>query len=105
MAPGDPAFWRYRLLSTGIIVVAVVLLLLSLFAQVLISAAQEVIAAWFPRLDDWIADADHVAADPGAGALSVALPAVLVADPGAYRKRRYPKWPGALLVTAVVGRR
>ncbi len=34
-------------------VCAVVLLLLSLFAQVAISAAQEAIASWFPWLDAW----------------------------------------------------
>src|SRR6218665_2455690 len=45
--PATLAFWRYRLVSTGIIMVAVILLLLSLFAQVAITAAQEVIAAWF----------------------------------------------------------
>ena len=44
------AFWRYRLLSTGIIIAAVVALLLSLIAQVLIGAAEQAIIAWFPRL-------------------------------------------------------
>ena len=48
------AFWNYRLLSTGIIVGAVVLLMLSLIAQVLIGAAQEVIEAWVPQLYDAI---------------------------------------------------
>ena len=47
------AFWRYRLTSTGVIVVAVVALLFSLLAQVAIGAVQQVIEALFPRLADW----------------------------------------------------
>ena len=39
------AFWKYRLLSAGVILAAVFLLLLSLIAQFLIGAAQEVIEA------------------------------------------------------------
>jgi membrane protein len=95
----EHAFWHYRLGSTGVIVAAVVLLLVSLALQVVIGTAQEVIDAWFP----WLADVI------GALALSRFVPAVglyvslyllfLSLTPGAYRKRRYPKWPGALLVT------
>jgi membrane protein len=95
----EHAFWHYRLGSTGVIVAAVVLLLVSLALQVVIGTAQEVIDAWFPWLGDVI----------GALALSRFIPAFglylsiyllfLSLTPGAYRKRRYPKWPGALLVT------
>lgn len=94
------AFWRYRLFSTALIVGAVVLLLLSLFAQVAITAAEEVIAAWFPAFHGWL----------GALATSRLIPASVLylsiyalffsLTPSAYRSRRYPKWPGALLVTA-----
>lgn len=45
-------FWHYRLISTGIIIAAVLLILISLFAQVAIGAAQEVIVARFPHLGD-----------------------------------------------------
>ena len=93
------AFWRYRLFSTALIVGAVVLLLLSLFAQVAITAAEEVIAAWFPAFHGWL----------GALATSRLIPATVLylsiyalflsLTPSAYRSRRYPKWPGALLVT------
>jgi membrane protein len=92
------AFWKYRLFSTGIIIAAVVLLMLSLIAQVVIGAAQEVIAAYFPQLD-------HVL---GALSLSRLVPAFALygslymlfytLTPHAYRQPRYPKWPGALLV-------
>ena len=94
------AFWKYRLLSSGIIVGAVVLVMLSLIAQVMIGAVQEVIEVYVPRLYDAI---DQLA-------LARFVPAVLLycslyllfytLTPAAYRKRRYPKWPGALLVTA-----
>ena len=48
------SFWKYRLISTGLIVGAVVLTMLSLIAQVMIGAAQEVIQAWLPHLYDLI---------------------------------------------------
>lgn len=93
------AFWRYRLVSTGVIIVAVIALLSALLVQVAIGAAQEVIDAWFPRL--------HGLAD--ALTTSSLLPPVIIyaslfllfftLTPAAYRKKRYPKWPGALLVT------
>jgi membrane protein len=93
------AFWWYRLLSSGIIIVAVVLVMLSLIAQVMIGAAQQVIEVYVPRLYDAL---DELA-------LARFVPAVVLwgavyllfysLTPAAYRKRRYPKWPGALLVS------
>jgi membrane protein len=94
------AFWKYRLLSTGIIVAAVVLLMLSLIAQFLIGAAQEVIAAWVPQLYDALDRLAWSRIVPAAG-LYVSLYLIFYTlTPAAYRKRRYPKWPGALVVTA-----
>jgi membrane protein len=93
------AFWKYRLLSAGIIVAAVLLVMLSLIAQFLLVAAQQVIEAYAPRLYEAI----------GQLALARFVPAVVLfgslyllfysLTPAAYRQRRYPKWPGALLVT------
>jgi membrane protein len=92
------AFWRYRLLSTGIIFGTVVLLLFSLFAQVALGAAEQAIYAWFPRLDEIAGDIT----------LSRIIPALVLygslyllfytLTPSAYRHRCYPKWPGALFV-------
>ena len=93
-------FWHYRLLSTGIILAAVVLLMLSLIAQFLIGAAQEVISAWVPHLYDAI---DSLALSRLVPAFALYLSLYLIfltLTPAAYRKRRYPKWPGALTVTA-----
>ena len=91
--------WHYRLLSTGIILAAVVLLMLSLIAQFLIGAAQEVIAAWVPQLYDALDRLAWSRIVPAAG-LYVSLYLIFYTlTPAAYRKRRYPKWPGALVVT------
>jgi membrane protein len=96
--PATKAFWRYRLLSTGFIVMAVILLLLSLFAQVAITAAQEMITAWFPRLDGWALTLTTSRLIPG-GILFLSIYALFLSlTPSAYRGRLYPKWPGALLV-------
>jgi membrane protein len=93
------AFWKYRLISTGLIVGAVILTMLSLILQVMIGAAQEVIQAWLPQLVDWI---DGLALSRVVPALALYLSLYLLflsLTPAAYRKRRYPKWPGALLTT------
>jgi membrane protein len=93
------AFWRYRLISTGAIILAVFALLFALLAQVAIGTAQEVIAAWYPRAADWI---DTLGASRLAPALIIYAAIYLLfftLTPTAYRKPRYPKWPGALLVT------
>lgn len=93
------AFWMYRLLSTGIIVGAVVLLILSLIAQVLIGAAQEVIAAYAPALSDVIGQLSISRLVPTLGLFVSLYLLFYTLTPAAYRSRRYPKWPGALVVT------
>ncbi len=97
--PATQAFWRYRLLSTGLILVSVILLLLSLFAQVAITAAQEVISAWFPGLDGLALMLSTSRLVPGAVLYLSIYALFLSLTPSAYRSRSYPKWPGALLVT------
>ncbi len=93
------AFWRYRLISSAVIVLAVVALLFSLFAQVAIGAAEQVIAAWFPRFANWTDTLATTRLVPAA-ILFVSLYLLFYTlTPTAYRARRYPKWPGALLVT------
>ncbi|MEO7248132.1 MAG: YihY/virulence factor BrkB family protein [Novosphingobium sp.] len=94
------AFWRYRLLSTGIIIVAVVALLFSLTAQVALGAVEQVIVAWDPRAGTLLETA----------ALGRVIPALVLylslwllflsLTPKAYRGPGCPKWPGALFVTA-----
>lgn len=94
------AFWRRRLISTGGIIVAVIALQFALFAQVAIGTAQQVIEARFPRLQ---AMAETLATTSFLPPVVIYLSLYLLfftLTPTAYRKRQYPKWPGALLVTA-----
>ena len=93
------AFWKYRLFSTGIIVAAVLLLMLSLIAQVLIGAAQEVIDAFFPELTDLLGRLAWSRIVPAIGLFGSIFLLFYSLTPASYRDSRYPKWPGALLVT------
>lgn len=92
------SFWRYRLLSTGIIVVAAVLLLLSLIAQVLIGTAQEFISAFLPQLTDAVAELRLSRIVPAFGLFVSLYLLFYTLTPHVYRARQYPKWPGAVLV-------
>lgn len=95
-APPSSAFWRYRLGAVGLILLTVVVLLLSLFAQVVIGGIQQVIISVIPQLEEFI----------GALHLSRLVPAALLAGslwvlfftltPMPYRRLRCPKWPGAM---------
>lgn len=97
--PETQAFWRNRLVSTGVIFAAVTLLLLSLFAQVSIAAAEQIVQAWFPqteRLFESLAFSRLVTAVVLFGSIFLLF---ISLTPAAYAGRLYPKWPGALLVT------
>ena len=97
--PYTRAFWHYRLVSTGVIFAAVILLLLSLFAQVAIVALEEGIAAWFPRMDALFSSLSF---SRGVAAVSIYASVFLLflsLTPEAYRGPAYPKWPGAMLVS------
>ena len=93
------AFWMYRLFSTGIIIAAVLLLFLSLFAQVMIGTAQQVIEAYFPQLNEVIGSLSLSRIVPALGLFGAIYLLFYTLTPAAYRNKRYPKWPGALLVT------
>ena len=94
------AFWKYRLLSTGVILSSVLLLLLSLIAQFVIGAAQEVIAAYFPQLVDGVGDLLRLTRIVPALGLFGSLYLIFYSlTPSKYRRKRYPKWPGVLLTT------
>jgi membrane protein len=92
------AFWKYRLFSTGIIIAAVVMLLLSLIAQVVIGAVQEVIDAYFPQLGHLLGSLALSRLVPAFGLYGSLYLLFYTLSPHAYRQPRYPKWPGALLV-------
>lgn len=93
------AFWKYRLLSSGVIIGAVLLLLLSLMAQVVIGAAQEVIDAYIPQLLDVVSELRLARLVPALGLFGSLYLIFYTLTPSKYRRRRYPKWPGVLLTT------
>lgn len=94
------AFWKTRLLSAGLILAAVVTLMLSLFAQVLIGGAQEVIQAAVPQLGEWIGTLSLSRIVPGLGLAASLWVLFLTLTPSRYRGKRWPKWPGALFTAA-----
>ena len=92
------AFWRYRLMSTGLIIASVVLILVSIAAQVVIGTVMETVTTLFPRatgLIDTLALTRIVPALVLFGSLWLLF---ISLTPGAYSARIYPKWPGALFV-------
>ena len=97
--PATQAFWLNRLFSSALVVGAVVLLLLSLFAQVVISAAQEVLLAWFPAMQDWTSTLAASRLVPALVLFASLHVLFMSLTPARYRGRAYPKWPGALAVT------
>ncbi|MFM7376815.1 MAG: YihY/virulence factor BrkB family protein [Erythrobacter sp.] len=99
-ARSQGAFWKKRLLSAGLILGAVVLLMLSLFAQVAIGGAQQVILAAFPQLGEWIGTLQLSRIVPALGLWGSLFVLFITLTPSSFRGRRFPKWPGALF-TAV----
>lgn len=93
------AFWKYRLFSSGVILGAVLLLMLSLIAQIAIGAAQQVIEAYFPDLVDRISDLRLSRIIPALGLFGSLYLIFYTLTPSRYRARRYPKWPGVLFTT------
>lgn len=94
------AFWKYRLFSAALILSTVVLLMASLFAQVAIGAAQQVIMAAIPQLSEAIDTLRLTRIVPALGLLTSLYMLFYWLTPVQYRSRHYPKWPGALF-TAV----
>lgn len=95
----EHAFWRYRLGSTAVVLVSIVLLIASLSVQVVLGAVQQAMEAWTPQLADVIASlglAQYVPALVLYGSLYLLF---LSLTPSIYRDSCYPKWPGALFVT------
>lgn len=99
-AKSQSAFWKTRLVSAGLILAAVVTLMLSLFAQVLIGGAQEVILAAVPQLGEWVGTLSLSRIVPGLGLALSLWVLFLTLTPVSFRGKRYPKWPGAVFTAA-----
>lgn len=93
------SFWQYRLYSIGLIVSAVVLLLFSFSAQVIVTGAEEFVERVLPdELDAF----SEIAFTRGLSALGLFVALYMLfytLTPSKYRKSECPKWPGALFVT------
>lgn len=92
-------FFKKRLVSIGLILGAVVLLMLSLFAQVLIGGAQEVIQTVVPEFATLIGALRLSRIVPGIGLAASLWVLFVTLTPKSYRGRQWPKWPGALFTT------
>lgn len=95
----DRAFWHLRLLSGGLIFGSVLLLLISLSAQVLIGAIEEVLLTFFPALDPTVDDIIIPRAVSTGTLFGSIYTLFYLLTPPRYQRRIYPKWPGAMLVT------
>lgn len=98
--PITRAYWRRRLASTGLIIASVVLILVAITLQVALGASVEALFALAPQWHGRIASLAISRFAP-APVLFGALWVLFVSlAPPQYAARRYPKWPGALFVTA-----
>jgi membrane protein len=91
-------FWKYRLASAGLIVGAMLVMLLSFSATVILSSVQQFIVSYIPGADDVVGLLTLIRLAPAVilfGALYVLF---LALTPGRYRASDCPKWPGALFI-------
>ncbi|MBX9884621.1 MAG: YihY/virulence factor BrkB family protein [Novosphingobium sp.] len=93
------AFWRYRLMSTGLIIASVVLILVSIAAQVLIGTVLEAVTALFPKATELTTTLALYRVIPASVLFGALWLLFISLTPRAYSARIYPKWPGALFVT------
>ena len=94
------AFWKARLFSAALILGAVVVLMVSLFASVLIGTAQQMILSYFPEFSEMVGDLRFSRIVPALG-LGVSLYLLFFTlTPVMYRGKAFPKWPGPLFTAA-----
>lgn len=90
------AFWKARLFSAALILAAVVVLMVSLFASVLIGTAQQMILSYFPEFSEVVGDLRITRIVPALG-LGVSLYLLFYTlTPATYRSKAFPKWPGPM---------
>lgn len=94
------AFWKYRLFSFGLILMAVTLLLVSLVAQVAIGTSQQLIEAYAPELADQLGTLQVSRIVPALALFGSLYVIFLTLTPSRYRKRKYQRWPGALFTAS-----
>lgn len=93
------AFWKSRLASAAIILAAVVVLMVSLFASVLIGTAQQMILSYFPQFSEMVGNLRLSRVLPAIGLGASLYWLFFSLTPLRYRERAYPKWPGPVFTT------
>ncbi|MGP1284066.1 MAG: YihY/virulence factor BrkB family protein [Parasphingopyxis sp.] len=97
--PYGRPFYEYRLFSIGLIIISVALALLAFALQFVMTGIEQFIYRVLPLMEEYRVLVSLSRLVP---ALAIFLGFYLMfwsLTPRRYRGRRYPKWPGALLVT------
>ena len=97
--PPGTAFLRNRLLSGLMTLAAVVLLLVSLYAQVALAGIEQVLALRFPHLHPLGGPMSFTRLAPALVLFGSIYLLFLALTPSSYRRGGCPMWPGAALVT------
>jgi membrane protein len=100
-------FWENRLGSIGMIILAVLLMMLSFSATVLLTGAQEIIQRALPQFGpqtglqfgDVLGQLALARLVPALGLFTALYLLFYFLTPRAYRTRAFPKWPGAVFTT------
>lgn len=94
---GGRAFWEYRLGSIGIIILSVFAVMFAFSLQVMLVGVEQFLRTLLPFADEAIAIVSATRLVPMAvvgGALYFLFVSL---TPSAYKAKRFPKWPGAVL--------
>jgi membrane protein len=92
-------FWEYRLGSILLILGAVVLLMISFAASVVLSSLHHVLVEWFPFAGGIATRLGIYRLVPAATLFVTFYGLFYALTPARYRKSECRKWPGALLIT------
>ncbi|MFN3818127.1 YihY/virulence factor BrkB family protein [Blastomonas sp.] len=98
-ATSDKPFWRYRLGSVALIIVAVIATMLALSMQVVLVGAAEVIAASFLFPDDALSLVAFSQLFTFLVLLGMLYLIFGMLTPTVYRRARHPIWPGPLFIS------
>jgi membrane protein len=98
-ATSDKPFWRYRLGSVALIIIAVIATMLALSMQVVLVGTAEVIAASFRFPDDALSLVAFSQIFTFLMLLGMLYLVFGMLTPTVYRRARHPIWPGPLFIS------
>ncbi len=91
-------FWEYRLGSAGMIIFAVLAIMISFSASVILSSVQEFVVSRIPGADDVVGLLTLLRVAPALILFAALYGLFYALTPGRYRGKSCPKWPGAAFV-------